>query len=116
MANGGVQGLHPELFNWFPNVDKEKVMASDDFLRSEGYHRGLSLLKDKKKKRVVIIGGSHSGFSCAWMLLNGPAAYYRNNAGLFIDREPSAIRKSVKNCMDCCQCGIVLANMKRAKA
>jgi len=25
--------------------------------------------------KVVIIGGSHSGFSCAWLLLNGSAAH-----------------------------------------
>lgn len=29
--------------------------------------------KEKKKLKIVIIGGSHSGFSCAWILLNGPA-------------------------------------------
>ncbi len=37
MANGGVQGLHPELFNWFPNLDREKTIASDAFLRSHVY-------------------------------------------------------------------------------
>lgn len=108
--------MHPELFNWFPSLDRERVLASDYFLRSEGYAKGLSIIQESRKKRVVIIGGSHSGFSCAWMLLNGPATYYRNNAGLFIDREPHAQRKYVKNCIDCCQCGIVLANLKRAKA
>lgn len=29
--------------------------------------------KKKKKLKIVIIGGSHSGFSCAWILLNGPS-------------------------------------------
>ena len=29
----------------------------------------------KRRPKVVIIGGSHSGFSCAWLLLNGPAMY-----------------------------------------
>jgi hypothetical protein len=29
----------------------------------------------KPNAKVIIIGGSHSGFSCAWMLLNGPAAH-----------------------------------------
>jgi hypothetical protein len=23
-----------------------------------------------KRKKIVIVGGSHSGFSCAWLLLN----------------------------------------------
>jgi hypothetical protein len=29
--------------------------------------------KERKKLNIVIIGGSHSGFSCAWILLNGPS-------------------------------------------
>jgi hypothetical protein len=28
----------------------------------------------------VIIGGSHSGFSAAWLLLNGPATFNSNNS------------------------------------
>jgi hypothetical protein len=40
------------------------------------------------------------------MLLNGPATYYRNNAGINIDKEPYAQRKQIKNCPDCCQCGM----------
>lgn len=35
----------------------------------------LKYIKDKSVKEVTIIGGSHSGFSCAWMLLNGPAMF-----------------------------------------
>jgi hypothetical protein len=32
-----------------------------------------------KLKNIVIIGGSHSGFSCAWLILNGPASYKEHN-------------------------------------
>ncbi len=39
ISNGGVQGLHPELFNWFPTLDPSKVVASDEFLRSATYMR-----------------------------------------------------------------------------
>jgi len=62
----------------------------------------MNMIKEKNLKKIVIIGGSHSGFSCAWMLLNGPAAYYNNNAGIFVDKEPNAQRKYIKNCLDCC--------------
>ena len=31
-------------------------------------------------KKIVIIGGSHSGFSAAWMLLNGPATLWNNTS------------------------------------
>lgn len=88
VANGGRQSLHPELFNWFPSLDPRKVIASDDFLRSEVFQSSISSLNTKPSKKIVIIGGSHSGFSCAWMLLNGPAAYYKNNANIFVDKEP----------------------------
>jgi predicted NAD/FAD-binding protein len=45
----------------------------------------MSAINEQKMKKIVIIGGSHSGFSCAWMLLNGPTAYYHNNAGIQLD-------------------------------
>ena len=35
-------------------------------------------IKVEKKRRIVIIGGSHSGFSAAWMLLNGPSSVLKN--------------------------------------
>jgi hypothetical protein len=90
ISNGGVQGLHPDLFNWFPKLDPAKVVSSDEFLRSWVYLQRIKELKQKKTRKIVIIGGSHSGFSCAWMLLNGPATYYNNNAGISIEKEPYA--------------------------
>jgi predicted NAD/FAD-binding protein len=42
----------------------------------------MKKLQESNRKKIVIIGGSHSGFSCAWMLLNGPAMFYKNNAGI----------------------------------
>lgn len=115
MANGAVQGLHPEFFNWFPNFNPERVMASDEFLRCEGFTSSIKCISQNKLKKIVIIGGSHSGFSCAWMLLNGPAAYYSNNAGIHIEKEPYAQRKAARACLDCCQCGVTLQNFRRAK-
>ena len=35
-------------------------------------------IKNLNKKKIVIIGGSHSGFSTAWILLNGPADILHN--------------------------------------
>jgi hypothetical protein len=40
----------------------------------------MKRIKEEKLKNIVIIGGSHSGFSCAWMLLNGPATYNKNTS------------------------------------
>eukprot|EP00347_Sterkiella_histriomuscorum_P013633 403363974 len=115
IANGGVQGLHPDLFKWFPNLDPSKTLASDSFLRSYVYLSTMRKIKEQNLKKIVIIGGSHSGFSCAWMLLNGPATYYKNNAGISVEKEPNAQRKQIKNCPDCCQCGVQQQVTKKAK-
>ena len=48
VSNGGVQGLHPELFNWFPNLDRRRVFASDEMLRNEGYSRAVNQLNQKQ--------------------------------------------------------------------
>jgi predicted NAD/FAD-binding protein len=38
----------------------------------------IARFSKEKLKKVVIIGASHSGFSAAWMLLNGPADLWHN--------------------------------------
>lgn len=40
----------------------------------------MAKIKENQYKNIVIVGGSHSGFSCAWMLLNGPATYKYNTS------------------------------------
>ena len=40
----------------------------------------MERIKVNKLKNIVIIGGSASGWSSAWLLLNGPATYYKNNS------------------------------------
>lgn len=66
----------------------------------------MNKIKSNGYKNIVIVGGSHSGFSCAWMLLNGPATYNKNNSinnsaySLF----PDAPLKQISSCEDCCTC------------
>jgi hypothetical protein len=47
------------------------------------------------KKRVVIVGGSHSGFSSAWILLNGPSSYKHIKIGTDYEM------KKEENCDKC---------------
>ena len=66
------------------------------------------------KKKIVIIGGSHSGFSSAWILANGPAnilnnthvkptvQYVKENTGKF--EFPGAAFRTIQNCNRCCVC------------
>ena len=59
---------------------QDRVVLSDQFLRKDGYLETMKLINQNKFKKIVIIGGSHSGFSVAWLMLNGPATYNRNNS------------------------------------
>ena len=65
----------------------------------------MSRINDNKLKNIVIIGGSHSGFSCAWLMLNGPATYNKNNVlNKNLTKFPEAMIKSNANCFECCTC------------
>jgi hypothetical protein len=55
IGNGWVQGLHPELFNWFPNLNSDKTITSDEFLRIEGFIKHVHLLSESHTTKVVII-------------------------------------------------------------
>ena len=76
-------------------MPEKSYVLSDHFLKKQGFLENIRKLKPKS--RVVIIGGSHSGFSCAWLLLNGPATANHNSV-------PFANRKVQKQCKDCCIC------------
>ena len=85
------------------------MIASDSFLKKEAYLDWINRLKRVTRPKVVIIGGSHSGFSCAWMLLHGPAMFQRcfkvldsETVARQENRVPYASRKSINNCVDCC--------------
>ena len=81
IAGGAKQGIDPRVTQeWFPSLNPERLIASDAFLKKKVYLQQLGRLSDlsqTRRPKVVIIGGSHSGFSCAWLLLNGPAMYQR---------------------------------------
>ena len=84
LSNGAHQILHPSFFkDWYPSLNtpemKPRVILSDDFLKIGTYMKVMKLIVEKKLKKIVIVGGSHSGFSCAWLILNGPASYKHNN-------------------------------------
>jgi len=60
----------------------------------------MTQICEKKLKNIVIIGGSASGFSCAFTMLYGPATYSSNNSrGITNSGEfPGASRKVIKDC------------------
>lgn len=71
VSNGGKPSIPREIFS---NVSKDKLITADYFLKKDGFESFINTLNNNPTKRkIVIVGGSHSGFSCAWVLLNGPA-------------------------------------------
>jgi len=96
LANGARTFMHPKYLKDLNKVIKSgDFFTSDNILQEQGYMKMISNLKGKKEKKVVIIGGSHSGFSAAWILLNGPSKF-------------SIIGKEWKykkgSCMSCSSC------------
>jgi len=77
MANGGVPSM-PPMVPMKLGVDKEKIVLGDDFLKRDRFMAGIEMLKQKRSPKVVIIGGSHSGFSAANMLIHGPNLWNHN--------------------------------------
>jgi hypothetical protein len=59
---------------------KDQVLLGDDFLKRDIYKATMEKINQNKLKNIVIVGGSHSGFSAAWLMLNGPATYQRMNS------------------------------------
>lgn len=115
MANGGEQIVHPQFFNWFPfrASQPESVITSDYFLKKEGFIHTMKMLGRKntlpRKKKIVIVGGSHSGFSCAWLMLNQRPAQdaETQRSKIFQDgKAPGANRRQLINCKVCCKCGV----------
>jgi hypothetical protein len=117
ISHGGRQEYNPEFFKWFPclDLDRDRVMLSDDVLRRKTFQKVIDKIHEKKVRKVVIIGGSHSGFSAAWMLLNGPADILKNTSVKptvqydVYDRNkefkfPGSCFKSIKDCETCCTC------------
>lgn len=71
MSTGGKPSIPRDIFNSIPS---DKLITADYFLRKDGFEAFIStLVSNPAKRNIVIIGGSHSGFSAAWVLLNGPA-------------------------------------------
>ena len=111
-----MQNLHPDFYDWFPFLSsrKQDVLMSDYVLQKQGYIETIKRIKEMNRKRIVIIGGSHSGFSTAWLLANGPAdilhnthvtptvQYVKKNTGKF--EFPGAAFRTIQNCQRCCVC------------
>jgi len=85
---------------------KDRVLLSDQFLKHKNLKDIFNRINEKKIKNIVIVGGSHSGFSAAWLLLNGPADIHHNsyNRAPLGSKFPEAVFKANYDCKQCCFC------------
>ena len=63
-----------KLLGLKPKTDAN-FFVSDEVLKRDGFVKLLTHIKQNDVKEISIVGGSHSGLSCAWMLINGSAMY-----------------------------------------
>ena len=76
LALGGYQDFgQTAMLELYPGVnlrslDPAKIMMSDRLLGPAGVREALRVLGSRPGCRVVILGGSHSAFSAAWVLTN----------------------------------------------
>jgi hypothetical protein len=97
LSSGAKQSVNNEYYDKLLKLKGENCVFTSDFaLQNEGYLKLKEKLKNTQKK-VVIIGGSHSGFSCAWILLNGPARFET-----VIGQKEYEVKREL-NCMKCSQ-------------
>ena len=101
LATGGRQTTSNRSSNEIVKIIGESnLFFSDYVLQEQGYKLFYSNLIKRRKKRVIIIGGSHSGFSCAWIIINKPVTY----KNIYInDPQIQYITKFNKNCENCSQ-------------
>jgi hypothetical protein len=90
LANGATQSIPPQFDAEFPG-QAHKCVTSDDFLKPATFKEVVTNLKPNSK--VVIIGGSHSGFSCAWLLLRGKPSQHEGT---------KQQKLHTINCSECC--------------
>jgi hypothetical protein len=74
-----------------PEVDPSRVLPCDLLFRPAGAARARDMLRRAKKPRAVILGGSHSAFSAAWVLLNKVRAPFGAAGIIILHRRPPRI-------------------------
>jgi len=78
LANGGRPKIPSNITQILKILkDPSDFYFSNNILQEYGYRSLIENLskKESKTKKIVIIGGSHSGFSSTWILLNRPSTY-----------------------------------------
>ncbi|KRX05750.1 hypothetical protein PPERSA_09890 [Pseudocohnilembus persalinus] len=97
LSNGGHQQLNP----MYRQVPQEKRILCEDFLKQAGFLRALELIEKNPDQPISVIGGSHSAFSVAYMLIYGPDYYDIDE----LSRNTQYAQKRNQQCVFCGQVG-----------
>lgn len=74
LATGAYQPLPKSIIQKYQLRPETKVFTSDEVLKLDGFTKLVQLIRQKQGKcKIMILGGSHSGFSVLYLLLQGPA-------------------------------------------
>lgn len=76
----------------------DRIVPSDALLTEEGLRRASALLERAATRRVVILGGSHSAFSVAWVLTERlrETLFGRGDIVMLMRREPPIFYESLE--------------------
>lgn len=94
LSNGNKIRIGKKLLEKYKAINTENVYHSDYFLQEEGYKKIMEILKLREENKICILGGSHSAFSSAWLLLNKPADYKLSMKNQFTPK----LDKDCKSC------------------
>ena len=69
---------------------EDKIMSSDRLFTADGRQRAAAIISAAPAPRVAIVGGSHSGFSAAWVMttLMPEVAFGAGDIRILMRREP----------------------------
>eukprot|EP00347_Sterkiella_histriomuscorum_P021429 403334007 len=100
IATGGKQKVSKSQIKRYEINSNALVYSSDDILKEQKFKQLVQLIQRKNQEiTITIIGGSHSAFSIAWLLLYGPARL-RN-----FTNTNSLSNPECQNC-ECCPLGL----------
>ncbi len=82
----------PESGLRFPDNAERRVLSSNVLLSHEGLAAANGIIASAGRRRIIVLGGSHSAYAVAWALLQLPAAKTLGDAQIaIVQRRPPRV-------------------------
>ncbi|CDW84955.1 UNKNOWN [Stylonychia lemnae] len=102
IGTGGKQKIQKAMLKKLEVHPSTYVFQSDDLLREAKFKQLLQIIqKYNQDLTITIVGGSHSAFSIAWLLLNGPCRLRKFH---------STMAMNISTCGKCVSCPLGLTH------